>query len=262
MLALRPRPSAVVACLASAALTAACGGAEVTSTPQGEGSPAPVAAERTAPPGQAAPSGAPRSEATPSEETPATTASPEPPTPDELAGVLARDVPARGSGGTVVVPGAQPAPGAGEEHRVRVEVEGGLPVDGGAFATFVLDTLNDPRGWTADGATFSRTDGDADVVVVLASPETSAALCRPLRTNGTLSCRKGDRAVLTHFRWVNGADEFDDLTVYRQYLVNHEVGHYLGHDHVGCPRSGAPAPVMQQQTLMVAPCVPNAWPYP
>ena len=169
----------------------------------------------------------------------------------------------RGNGATVVVPGSQPAPGDGEERAVRVEVEGGVDVDPEAFARFVLETLNDPRSWSHDGLTFSRTDGDADVVVVLASPQTSAAMCQPLVTYGKLSCRRGPQAIITTYRWVNGMEDYgDDLTGYRRYVVNHEVGHVLGHGHVSCPAPGEPAPVMQQQTKDVDPCEPNPWPYP
>lgn len=245
------------ASLAGVLLLAACGGpaASPGAGAQGDATPSETAGTAAPPaPGvtQHAAPGPPLAEP-----------APQPPSPDELAGLLSREVPERGAGATVVVPGSAPAPAGGTEHRVRVEVEGGLAVDGEAFASFVLGTLNDKRSWAADGHTFSRTDGDADVIVVLASPETSAAMCRPLQTNGKLSCRKGPRAIITHHRWVHGSEDYgDDLTGYRQYVVNHEVGHYLGRGHVDCPAGGAPAPVMQQQTMDVDPCVPNPWPYP
>lgn len=194
---------------------------------------------------------------------PTITTAPEPPSADERAGVLGEVVPQVGFGETVVVPGSVPAPGPGPVRTVRVEVEGGLPVDRPAFADFVLATLNDPRGWGRDGAmSFARTDGDAEIIVVLASPDTSARLCRPLRTGGTLSCRNGQRAVLTHYRWVLADPDYGtDRTGYRQYLVNHEVGHFLGYGHVPCPGAGVAAPVMQQQTKGLLGCAPNAWPY-
>ncbi|WP_300008477.1 DUF3152 domain-containing protein [Pseudonocardia sp.] len=191
-------------------------------------------------------------------------AAPEPPSEDARAGVLGSEVPPVGTGVPVVVPGSAPAPGPGRVRTVRVEVEGGLPVDGPAFADFVLDTLNDPRGWGRDGSmSFARTDGDAEVTVVLASPDTSARLCLPLRTGGTLSCRNGPLVVLTHHRWVLAHPDYGtDRTAYRQYVVNHEVGHFLGHGHVPCPGPDVAAPVMMQQTKGLLGCAPNPWPYP
>src|SRR3954470_15110675 len=170
---------------------------------------------------------------------------------DEDAGLLSVTVPNRGRGVLAVVPGRVRAPGRGTVQRVEVVVERGLPVDPQRFAKFVLRTLNDPRGWGARGrVTFARTDGgDADLRVVLASPATNARLCRPLDTKGEASCGRDGRAVLTLSRWVHATPEFATmLPVYRQYVINHEVGHLLGHPHQRCPRRGALAPIMQQQT--------------
>jgi hypothetical protein len=184
---------------------------------------------------------------------------------DADAGLLGTTIRSRGSGVLVVVPGRVAAPGRGMVRRVKVEVERGLPVDAQKFARFVLRTLNDPRGWGARGrATFARTDGkDADFRVVLASPSTNAVLCRPLDTDGEASCGREGRAVLTFARWVHATREFaKNRTVYRQYVINHEVGHLLGHPHESCPRRGALAPIMQQQTYGLDGCRPNPWPYP
>jgi Protein of unknown function (DUF3152) len=168
-----------------------------------------------------------------------------------------------GSGHFAVVPGQVGAPGRGTLRTVRVEIEGGVPVDPGEFAAFVMATLNDSRSWGHGGTTtFARTAGPAQIVVRLASPETSAALCRPLVTFGRLSCSEGQFAILTSYRWFHGQSEFNGLTQYRQYVVNHEVGHVLGHGHLHCGGAGQLAPVMQQQTKGVAPCRPNAWPFP
>jgi hypothetical protein len=80
--------------------------------------------------------------------------------------------------------------------------------------------------------------------------------------DGYTSCRNGDRVVINVARWATGAKAFDaSLATYRQYVVNHEVGHRLGKDHELCPGPGKPAPVMQQQTLGMHGCRENGWPY-
>ncbi|WP_432548262.1 DUF3152 domain-containing protein [Kineococcus sp. SYSU DK004] len=187
---------------------------------------------------------------------------------DTAAGVLSREVPPAGSGELTTVPGSVPAPPSARVHTMRVEVERDLLdaglVDGARFADFALATLNDPRGWGAGGAlSFERTDGEAEFRLVLATPETSARLCAPLRTFGRLSCRNGDAAVLTDLRWVEGIPDYgEDRTGYRQYLVSHEVGHLLGHGHEPNPGPGRPAPVMMQQSKGLDGALPNPWPNP
>ncbi|MGL4173774.1 MAG: DUF3152 domain-containing protein [Actinomycetota bacterium] len=177
------------------------------------------------------------------------------------------EVPWSGSRKLVPVSGSAEAPGQGEIVRVRVEIEQDLltplRINQTETADFILATLNDERSWAhGDQRRFARTSGVADLIIVLATPETSAQMCQPLLTRGTLSCRQGDRAIITAYRWMKGTPEFADLTTYRRYVINHEVGHFLGRGHEPCPGKGKPAPLMQQQTKQVAPCRPNPWPYP
>lgn len=185
-----------------------------------------------------------------------------PPAPEPGADdcVIGSDQP---DGSLNVVPGTSPAPGSGTVYDVRLEYEGGLGVSTSCFAEQVMRILNDPRGWTRNGTvTFRQVDGGSyDARVILASPNKTDQLCAPLDTNGRASCRNGARVVLNMYRWRNGAPDFgDDTTTYRQYLVNHEMGHRLGHGHAQCSQAGAPAPVMMQQTYSTGACHINGWP--
>jgi hypothetical protein len=153
---------------------------------------------------------------------------------------------------------------AGTLLQYDVAVENGLELDAAEFGAFVNATLADARSWTAGGAwRFQQVGegGGADFTVYLASPEQRALLCGS--TNTTVSCRNGDSVVINSARWITGVEHWDGtLDAYRQYAVNHEVGHRLGYGHEVCPADGATSPVMAQQTYQLAGCVGNAWPFP
>lgn len=208
------------------------------------------------------------------------------------------NVPQAGAGTWHVVPGNGPIVGKGPHlYHYEVAVEDGIDpaVYGGddAFAADVTATLADPRSWIAAGTiSLQRVDANyphPDFIVSLTTPNTDH---RPDLCGFTIpfesSCwRSGShRVIIDLARWVRGALAFDgDLGLYREYAINHEVGHVFGNEHVGCADKGGLAPVMMQQSFGVSDdyvhdlnqidpanrgrvardgkvCRPNAWPYP
>ncbi|MFF3749687.1 DUF3152 domain-containing protein [Streptomyces sp. NPDC002018] len=179
------------------------------------------------------------------------------------------------SGRFTAVPGLDRAPGKGQKFRYRVDIEDGLGLDGQLFAEAVQKTLNDDRSWAHGGAmTFERiSSGRPDFVITLASPGTTGVWCAKSGLDTTVdnvSCDSAstDRVMINAFRWARGAKTFGAKAMvgYRQMLINHEVGHRLGHNHVSCRTPGALAPVMQQQTKSLdiegITCRPNPWVFP
>lgn len=163
----------------------------------------------------------------------------------------------------IPVPESSAAVTSEDVVRVRVEIEDGLAIDGKCFAAAALGILNDERGWgDIDGVSFALVDDDShDLRLILASPGTTDSLCYPARTVGKYSCRTGSQVIINLMRWEAGTDDYEgDLSTYRTYLINHEVGHFLGKGHVRCPTAGEPAPVMMQQTKGLGDCLPNGWP--
>ncbi|MET8148354.1 DUF3152 domain-containing protein [Actinoplanes sp. NPDC049668] len=222
--------------------------------------------------------------AAPTPSTPSAPASPSvPPAPSAPATTMAAPpdalrlpgrVPPRGSGRFAYAPGRGRVLGSkGELRRFRVAVERGGNEDPAAFAAQVEATLGDRRSWIGDGRLrLQRVPGGqpADFTVYLATRDTAGDMCRRGGTNITIggrphtSCRVTGKVIINLDRWRLSARPYLEakvpLSTYRQYVVNHEVGHELGHGHQGCPRRGGPAPVMVQQTLTLRGCVPYAWP--
>jgi hypothetical protein len=166
--------------------------------------------------------------------------------------------------------------GSGKLHRFRLAIEDGIDQPLAELAETVDGSLGDRRSWTAAGdLRFQRVPGGAshDFTVYLVTSGTAGRMCAAggLDVIGTglpdggVSCQTAGKVILNLSRWQQSVPEFVaadvPLQTYRQMLVNHEVGHQLGYGHEGCPEAGAPAPVMMQQTLDLAGCLANAWPF-
>lgn len=196
-------------------------------------------------------------------------------------------VPASGDRTFTVAGGGTGVVGSGSTLvTYRVELENGIAWGANkawtadSFAAEVDGVLADPRGWTrsadapiTDAAqkltdaswSFQRISGDGySVRILLATPDTTDRMCGSvgLDTEGVYSCRYGSTILINLRRWLNGAPGFAmSLDGYHVMVINHEMGHRLGFKHMKCPAAGSPAPVMQEETINLAGCLPNAYPF-
>ncbi|MFC9857057.1 MULTISPECIES: DUF3152 domain-containing protein [unclassified Streptomyces] len=202
---------------------------------------------------------------------PATTPKPPPavsPTADadDTAEPPAGSVPRSASGRFTVARPVGGTQGKGEVHHYRVEVEQGSGLTAGPAAAEISEIFGDPRGWTGPGDDAFRqiSSGPAGLVIRIATPDTVDKLCGAygLRTRGEVNCRIGTTVVVNLKRWIKGSPRFDGpIHDYRALIINHEVGHWLGHGHETCPGAGRRAPAMMQQIDGLKGCVANGWPY-
>lgn len=196
-----------------------------------------------------------------------------------------------GAGTWRVLPGTTEQVGTGETRTLTytVEVEDGIDATGyggeDAFARMVEVTLADPRSWIGDASlAFRRIDnGQPDFRISLTSRMTIREGCGyAIPLEGSCYNPSMGRVFLNEARWVRGAVSFHgDIGSYRQYLINHEVGHAIGlGQHEPCGSDGGLAPIMMQQTFGTANddiarldpdgvvradglrCRFNPWPYP
>jgi hypothetical protein len=185
--------------------------------------------------------------------------------------------PVRGDGTFRVLPGTSKVVGTGKLYRYSIEVENGITgVDLTEYQNLVVQTLSDPRSWSGHGVALQRVDsGRIDFHISLTSAMTVRRLCGytvPVETSCYASAggqSAVNRVVLNVARWVRGSTAYvGDLNAYRIYMINHEDGHALGHQHAHQCLPGGLAPVMMQQTFGLRSaatgqlCAANPWPYP
>lgn len=146
----------------------------------------------------------------------------------------------------------------------HVETRGKLTTSVKAFRKLAHASLNDPRGWRGSGIKFREVAKGGSMTLVLAE-----ASWLPRFSSGCSaqwSCRVGRYVIINQLRWKHASPAWNgaggSLRGYRHMVVNHETGHWLGWGHRSCPKRGAKAPVMQQQSIGLQGCRFNAFPTP
>ncbi len=163
---------------------------------------------------------------------------------------------------------------AGNLLRFHLAVESNLPDEIDEFTRMVDAVLGDPRSWIASRQLRFQREPEAvaaDFTIHLVTRETANRMCRTggldIRVDGVpfTSCRITHKVVINLDRWRLSVPDYVNggipLETYREYVINHEVGHELGHGHEACPARGRPGPTMQTQTLGLKGCTANPWPY-
>jgi hypothetical protein len=141
---------------------------------------------------------------------------------------------------------------------------GNVQADFTEFQNVVKSTLESPKGWIRAGVTFKYVTSNQNFTIVLAEGAEIAKYSSAC--SATLSCRVGNYILINDTRWRESTASYlnasQSLGTYRTMVINHEVGHYLGHSHLQtpCPNPTALAPVMLQQSTGLSNCLPNPWP--
>ncbi len=185
------------------------------------------------------------------------------------------DIPVDGPGDFIIGTESGPVLGtSGRLRRFRVAVESNVAGELEALGRLAEQTLGDSRSWIGGGQhRFQRVarGQPADFTVYIVTRQTAYEMCRvngvDIRQGGVpyTSCRQVGKVVINLDRWRLSVPDYVSagipLRTYREYVLNHEVGHELGRGHEACPAGGQPAPVMQTQTLGLKGCTANPWPY-
>lgn len=136
--------------------------------------------------------------------------------------------------------------------------------DIGEFESTVFRTLNNARGWPRAGAVFTQVSSGCDMTIYLS--EARYMTWFSSGCSAEYSCRVGQAVIINLTRWDHGVDAWmaagGTLPRYRRMVINHEVGHRLGHidNEITCDAAGNRAPLMQEQSMDLRTCIPNEWP--
>ncbi|GAA3809587.1 DUF3152 domain-containing protein [Nocardioides panacisoli] len=143
-----------------------------------------------------------------------------------------------------------------------VRAKGHITASMSRFRSVAQQVYDDPRGWRGAGVRFVRVPKGGSFTLWLSEARlvpTFSSECSAM-----WSCRVGRNVIINQTRWLHASPAWNAGSLgrlaYRNMVVNHETGHWLGFHHATCPRRGAPAPVMMQQSKGTGGCRFNPFP--
>lgn len=143
-----------------------------------------------------------------------------------------------------------------------VVTRGATKTSKATFEQQIQAILDDPRGWSRLGVKFERVASGGSFTMVLATATEVPSYGAPCDVE--YNCNVGSYVIANEDRWLQATTPWNNaggtIHNYRHLVVNHELGHWLGHGHPVCSGQGQASPVMQQQSLDLHGCKFNAWP--
>lgn len=152
--------------------------------------------------------------------------------------------------------------GVKKEVTYTISTKGNIRSNLSEFSKLVNETLNDNRGWARMGIVFKEVKEGGNFNLVLSQAELMSSFSSGCDANW--SCRVGSSVIINDNRWSGATTAWNeaggDIRNYRHMVINHEVGHWLGHGHLNCSGANNPAAVMRQQSIDLQGCAFNPWP--
>tara|TARA_B110000008_G_C16722957_1_gene465536 strand:- start:212 stop:685 length:474 start_codon:yes stop_codon:yes gene_type:complete len=136
--------------------------------------------------------------------------------------------------------------------------------------TIFMSYANDEKGWVSEGNTFTSVEKESDANVLvyfwnnaqLEQEFGSVPIWKELEGLSITDSRNPNikKIYMNNDNWDKPPEQsiFSDLVLYRQYLVQHEVGHALGENHPSEILNDRFCHPMVQQSKKHD-CKPNPW---
>lgn len=152
-------------------------------------------------------------------------------------------------------------------YYITIHIDDDVDYSQKIFENKVKKVLLDKDGWQSIAKVkfkfvgkdvFDKIQTNKKIVINLSTNDTINKKCG-FGAEMLSCCDMSTKEVWINFyRWMNGSKHSKlNIYKYRDYVINHEVGHALGRLHTDCPCEDCPAPIMMQHTVSIGNCKPN-----